>query len=369
MTEAVDSIPIRNLYYLLLYAWDRLDAAAQVPVSGEDETSLRNLLARVLEFGTRRLLLRGLDRDYLRHREDIRGIRGRVNFAESIQRNLLPNGLARCEFDELSHNVLHNRILKTTIARLTRDFALDPTLREKLAKLDRWLREIDPVELSPGIFSRVTLHRNNAGYRFLMNICEFIHRNAMIAEADVGKAFQGFSRDQMAALFEDFLRNFYRIEVEGVFPGYRVVGAEVIHWDTAEMDGEARKRLPVMETDISLRTPSGYLIIDAKYYKETMAGQFGKKVRSGHLYQLFAYLRNVAARGSDFENAAGLLLYPAARESVHLDYEIQGHRISVRTVDLSQDWREIHAELLAAVGVESDDGATSFGEILAAGHS
>jgi 5-methylcytosine-specific restriction enzyme subunit McrC len=368
MTGAVDSIPIRNLYFLLLYAWDRLDAAAQVPVSGEDETSLRNLLARVLEFGARRLLLRGLDRDYLRHREDIRGIRGRVNFAESIQRNLLPNGLARCEFDELSYNVLHNRILKTTIARLTRDSALDSALREKLAKLDRRLREIDPLELSPGIFSRVTLHRNNAGCRFLMNICEFIHRNAMIAEADAGKVFQDFSRDQMAALFEAFLRNFYRIELEGVFPGYRVVGGETIHWDTGEMDGESRKRLPVMKTDISMRTPSGYLIIDAKYYKETMAGQFGKKVHSGHLYQLFAYLRNIAARGPEFKNAAGLLLYPAVRESVQLDYEIQGHRISVRTVDLAQDWREIHDELLAAVGVESDDGATSFGGILAAGH-
>ena len=70
----IDDIPIRNIYYLLLYAWNRLEEAEVVAVSTENETSLLNLFARVLISGMRHLLRRGLDRGYIPFQEDLRGI-------------------------------------------------------------------------------------------------------------------------------------------------------------------------------------------------------------------------------------------------------------------------------------------------------
>lgn len=48
-----------------------------------------------------------------------------------------------------------------------------------------------------------------------------------------------------------------------------------------------------METDISLENEEKKIIIDAKYYKETMTVNYDKeRIRSSNLYQLFSYLLN-----------------------------------------------------------------------------
>ncbi len=40
------SIPIENIYYLLCYAWNKLDEKDRVAVSAEDYTKLLDLLAK-----------------------------------------------------------------------------------------------------------------------------------------------------------------------------------------------------------------------------------------------------------------------------------------------------------------------------------
>ena len=42
------TIPITNIYYLLCYAWDRLDEKDVVDVHPEEEKDLADLFARVL---------------------------------------------------------------------------------------------------------------------------------------------------------------------------------------------------------------------------------------------------------------------------------------------------------------------------------
>ncbi len=44
-----------------------------------------------------------------------------------------------------------------------------------------------------------------------------------------------------------------------------------------------------------------------------------------------------------------MLLYPTVETDLHLQYTLHGHRISVCTIDLAQDWREIHRRLLGLV--------------------
>jgi 5-methylcytosine-specific restriction enzyme subunit McrC len=44
-----------------------------------------------------------------------------------------------------------------------------------------------------------------------------------------------------------------------------------------------------------------------------------------------------------------MLLYPTVKPDLHLQYNLHGHRISIRTIDLTQDWQEIHEKLLDLV--------------------
>ena len=347
-------IPILNLYYLLCYAWNRLDEADVVEVSSEDATSLLNLFGTVLLSGTRHLIRRGMDRGYIQYREALRGIRGKIDFAGTVKKQLHMNAMLQCEFDELSHNVLHNQILKTTISRLTMSPDVDREIRDGLAGLDRRLRAIDKMPLSASIFSRVQLHRNNAFYGFLMDVCEMVYLYYLASETEGDSRFRDFVRDpaRMPQVFENFVRNFYRIELEGKHSGYRVVGAEYIDWDVDETESADRRFLPKMLTDVSLQTPYGYLIIDTKYYKEALSGRYDDRVRSDNLYQMFAYVKNVARRGPEYNGCCGTLLYPAVQNDIDLAYEIQGHRIRIRTVDLDKPWQEIHNDLLEIVEVQ-----------------
>ncbi len=111
-------ISIQNIYYLLCYAWNRLEEGAVADVEPVTSTRLVDLFAKVLAGGVYYLIRRGFDRDYLPYSEDTATLRGKIDFASSLKRNPLAKGHARYDFDELDYNVLHNRIIKTTVSRL-----------------------------------------------------------------------------------------------------------------------------------------------------------------------------------------------------------------------------------------------------------
>jgi 5-methylcytosine-specific restriction enzyme subunit McrC len=339
------NIPIQNLYYLLLYAWDVLDESDPVDVSPEPETSLAELFASVLNRGIDHLLRRGIDRGYVPYREGVAGVRGKLDLSATVKGNLLPRARTICDFDELTHNVLHNQILRTTVLRLIRVPGLADHVRESLAGTDRHLREIDVIPLSRRDFRSVQLHRNNRFYRFLLHVCRLVHDSMLVSEETGEVQFRDFVRDphRMRYLFERFLRNFYRRE-QGEFS----VRREHIRWGNATGSPLAMQLLPRMMTDISLTSADRKIVIDAKFYRETLQRQFGKAtVRSSHLYQLFAYLTNLATRGGLNARVEGMLLYPVVGQRLDVSYVIQGHPVRVCAIDLCQPWQAIRQDLLA----------------------
>jgi len=54
-------IPIENIYYLLCYAWNKLDEKERVNASIDDKIELLDLFAKVLINATKTLLKRGID--------------------------------------------------------------------------------------------------------------------------------------------------------------------------------------------------------------------------------------------------------------------------------------------------------------------
>src|SRR4051812_39323623 len=96
------AIPINNVYYLLCYAWDRLEQGAIVDVSQTPTTQLVDLFALVLCDGIRHLARRGLEQGYDLREEELIGIRGRLDVATSVRRSLFVQGRAYCRYDELS---------------------------------------------------------------------------------------------------------------------------------------------------------------------------------------------------------------------------------------------------------------------------
>ena len=113
-------IPIRNLYYLFLYAWARFPGGAVGEAGIDESPDLPNLFAKLLSAGTRRLFRRGIDRGYKTFTDELTGPRGRLRLDRMVKETTQLRGTAICDFDELTHDVLHNQILKATLTDLAR---------------------------------------------------------------------------------------------------------------------------------------------------------------------------------------------------------------------------------------------------------
>jgi 5-methylcytosine-specific restriction enzyme subunit McrC len=336
-------IPIQNLYYLLCYAWAVLPDAGLVEVSASEEMKLQDLLARVLSGAVRHLLKRGLDRAYIVIEEEIPGIRGKLDVSGTLKHGSTLRGKARCAFDELSPDVLHNQIVKTTLRRLAEVRGLDRGLAEAMRDLYRRIPEVREIIVSDHSFRRVTLGRNSAHYRFVLNVCELVHRNLLADEESGEVTFRDFVQNdaQMAVLFEHFLFHFYEVEQQRFS-----VQAPHLAWRADGADADVAF-LPRMRTDIVLSDRRETIVVDAKYYAEALSEHFGKaSVRSSHLYQMYAYMDHVAPQAPS-SRVRGMLLYPRVTRSINLNLVLSGHPFTVGTIDLSQPWWDIRHDLLA----------------------
>ncbi len=336
-------IPVRNIYYLLCYAWNHVGQGETVDVGTEKFGGLVDLFARVLNEGVARLISHGLDRDYLTIHEDIRGLKGKLDLTTTLKRNLLLNGKTHCAFDELSYDVPQNRILKATLHGLTLVAALDPVERQRTERLYRKLDAVSDVRLTASLFSTVRIHRNNRFYRFLLHVCRIIHENLLVNEEDGTAQFRDFRADEqrMGLLFQQFVKTFCERETD-----YRV-SAPRINWFGAEGSETDLRHLPSMQTDIVLRSLERTIIVDTKFYASPLDTRFGgKRVNSSHLYQIFAYATNWAAEASSHNpRPEGWLLYAAVDGDFDYRFELVRRRIRACSIDLSREWKQIETDM------------------------
>ena len=336
-------IPIKNLFFILCYAWGRLDEGELVSASVDEVNTPQDLLARILINGSNRVLKDGLDRGYLEFAEESSSLRGKIDFSNSISRLLFEQAKAATFIDELSHNILHNQILKATLLSLSNSDLVDAKLRSELARLVRKLNDIDLIRLTASVFKRVQIHQNNSFYAFLTNVCELVYLQGT-PNSDIGNMkMRDFSRDEvkMRKVFQDFVFNFYKLNQKQYS-----VSSERLTWG-ALGEEDALKLLPNMYTDVCLSSPTRKIILDTKYYAEAFQSNWGKQsFHSSHLYQLNTYLDSAQRTSNDERRLDGVLLYPATNEEFTFKFELREHSIIVAALDMRQDSSLISERML-----------------------
>jgi 5-methylcytosine-specific restriction enzyme subunit McrC len=161
----------------------------------------------------------GLDRGYLEFAEESSSHRGKIDFSNSISRLLFEQAKAATFVDELSHNILHNQILKTTLLSLSNSDLVDAKLRSELARLVQKFNGVDLIRLTASVFKRVQIHQNNSFYAFLINVCELVYLQGTPNSELGGIKIRDFSRDEikMRKVFQDFVFNFYKLNQKEYF--------------------------------------------------------------------------------------------------------------------------------------------------------
>lgn len=341
-------IPVKNLFFILCYAWGRLDEGELVSASLDEVSTPQDLLARILINGSNRILKDGLDRGYLEFAEESSSLRGKIDFSTSISKLLFEQAKAATIVDELSHNILHNQILKTTLFSLSNSDLVDTKLRSELTRLVRKFNDVDLIRLTASVFKRVQIHQNNSFYAFLTNVCELVYLQGTPNSEIGGMKIRDFSRDEvkMQKVFQDFVFNFYKRNQRGY-----AVASERLTWG-ASGDEAALRLLPNMYTDVSLSSPTRKIILDTKYYAEAFQSNWGKQsFHSSHLYQLSAYLDAAQRTSNEERRIDGVLLYPATNDEFTFKFDLKNHSITVAALDMRHDSNQIGDRLLSLLSL------------------
>ena len=135
--------------------------------------------------------------------------------------------------------------------------------------------------------------------------------------------------------------------------GWRVSAGKSLTWSIEDKTPGIDRILPSMRADIILdnQTAGRRIVIDTKFTSIVTPGWYREEtIRSGYVYQIYAYLRSQEGTSDPLaEHAAGLLLHPAIGEMVDETVVIQGHAIRFATVDLGATASEIRKQLIRLV--------------------
>ena len=333
-------IPIRNIYYMLSYAFQVLNEQGYKNIEMEQFDNVAELCTAILSKGVAMQIKRGLRHEYIEDKEPLSSLRGRIEISESIKtRSILKRQLV-CSYDDFSENSYMNRIIKTTLELLLHaDIA--KRRKKELRKLMVIFSNVDILDIHT-INWRFQYNRNNQSYHMLISICYLVIKGLLQTNsAGTTKLMDFLDEQRMSRLYEKFILEYYRKEFSQLS-----VNASQIPW---ALDDGMGDMLPVMQSDIMLSRGSDTLIIDAKYYTNTMQTQYDiHTLRSGNLYQIFTYVKNKEkAYEGTAHTVSGMLLYAATDELIQPDnsYRMSGNKISVKTLDLNREFSEIADQL------------------------
>jgi 5-methylcytosine-specific restriction enzyme subunit McrC len=351
-TGFIGRIPVRNLWLLMLYASDLFRTCGIGKVGLEESPDdLPDLVAEILAHAVEVRQRRRLSLGYRSRDAVINRVRGRIDALTTERHRLLDRGLVACRFDELTIDTPRNRFVRAALESISR-IARSKEVIHRCRSLASGMKAMGVSGDAPTRVQMSTdrFGRNDADDRFMVAAAKLAFDLALPTEASGPNVLALPDREEVwiRRLFERAIGGFYNVVLRP--HGWQVMCGGSMGWQIDEKTDGIDNILPTMRTDIVLdHPPTGRrIIIDTKFTSIVTSGWYRKDtLRSGYIYQIYAYLRSQAGRGDALADSAnGLLLHPAIGLTVDETVVIQGHPIRFATVDLAASQAEIRSQLL-----------------------
>ena len=346
-------VPIKNVLYMFSYVWDKVSFQEYVNLNNEDDFDSANILSTLFLLNVNTILKRGLYKEYNEINEEIKGIRGKIDFKNSLNNLSFKNAKAFCYYDIFNENNIINKIIKTTALKLYKANGINEENRKKLNNVLLYFNQVDFIEIRSNTFD-IKYNKNNLYTKYLINICELINNSLMLSEDKGSYKFINILDDdkKMQNIYELFIFKFYKYHLEKKQKTYSVNYQTQLEWDLFNGNNEI---LPKMRLDIMLKNQDKIIIIDTKYYSDYLSSYRDGKATllSGNMYQMYTYMNHINSNKS----ITGMLLYPLNSEFIDEKYtvkiigdnEISDAKFRIRTIDLSKEWNEVENELLEII--------------------
>ena len=161
--------------------WRLLTADCDLMEFNEERVGLQTVaellwsLAEIFVKRCERLVDAGLLRGYRPREEDLRSVRGRLDVTRTVRRRPGTRHLLACRYDELTADILENRILRWTLHRLARGyFGARDDLRARAARCEARMTGVETVAVTDYDFSQVHFDALNRHYRTPLALAELL---------------------------------------------------------------------------------------------------------------------------------------------------------------------------------------------------
>ena len=274
----------------------------------------------------------GLYRSYIELEENLRFLRGRIQFAEDLRRNAFARQRTYCEYAEFTWDIEENQIIRQ-VAHLLSGWDFPEELRLRLTRLDTALSEVTPTTLPASIVARFKYNRFNEDYRQIHQLCRLFLEGSSLHE-EVGVFDSRAFLIDMNKLFEQFITEILREHTQGKV---------IVTAQSEVMLGENQK--VSMRPDLLVGDAEGLLLVADCKYKRLEADAY----KNHDFYQVLSYC--IATKVD-----RGLLIYPLheveAEDVVNIrnsDIVIEQRTVNlgVSFVDFRKEWERFADSVFA----------------------
>jgi 5-methylcytosine-specific restriction enzyme subunit McrC len=353
-SNLIGKIPVRNLWFLMFYAHKLFEHQSYGKFSTDEAPDdIPDLLAEILIYLVEKRLMRNLTYGYQHQERTLSRMRGRIDHLKTARDSLLSKGKIACRFDELSVNTPRNQYVRAALDAVAKRVQ-DQDLSHRCRKLSHSLLRMGVVGERPPnnqVVSERFGHHDIEDKEMVM-ASRLVFNLALPTEREGDQFHQQADRSEkwVRKLFEKGIAGFYAATLSR---DWTVKAGSRIQWPVDQKTELIDKILPSMQTDIILESKklNQKIVIDTKFAAITAKGHYRDRgLKSGYLYQIYAYLRTQEEDENPRSRyATGVLLHPSIGEMMDESVDIQGHKICFSTVDLSASEQVIRDQLLELV--------------------
>ncbi len=349
-----EPIPLRNIWLLFLYAADMVQFRDRFDNQVESARDIPDLVARLLTHVVEQRLRRNLSRGYRTRVATLSRVRGRINMLETTTQCLMDRGRIACRFEEHTMDTPRNRLVRAALDRLASRVS-DDLIAHSCRQLSADFTRMGVIGSRPSRTELASdqIARNEGADRFMVALAWMVF-DVIIPTEETGLVTGTLpdANDRLIRrLFERAVGNALRLELQPF--GWSVTQGRRLSWPVEDSTPGIAAILPGMQTDIELNhfASRRRIVIDTKFTAIFTSSNYRSHIlKSGYLYQLYAYLRSQEKADDQVSlTTEGMLLHPQTGGVVDEKMTVQGHQMRFKTIDLSGDEATFEAGLRGIV--------------------
>jgi 5-methylcytosine-specific restriction enzyme subunit McrC len=183
----------------------------------DKEENYYDILVLIFLQELEQIIQKGLLKGYQIIDENKTFVKGKILFKENLLTNFNRADKIFCSFDELSSDILENRIIKFVLYNLSLCYFIDEKINSRINQLFRYLDEITLQSFTKDILKSIEYTPNNLHYKNILLLCELFLESFSVEQRIGERDINSFLID-MNSLFEKFivsiLKNSLKLEIQ-----------------------------------------------------------------------------------------------------------------------------------------------------------